>query len=139
MTMLPYMDWVSNGVYPVTGWDRPEHLDGPGRALDRLHKWTEGKSQLQIIESGDQLLSMPLKISLQPMEAGAGAEPALAKVLTEETRAAIGSFPQFTLASDAQLTALGRVSGPRGRRSLSLQVMDKQGNAVQKIDVPGDF
>jgi hypothetical protein len=56
-TMLPYMDWVSNGVYPVTGWDRPEHLDGPGRALDRLQNWTEGKPQLQIIESGDQQLS----------------------------------------------------------------------------------
>jgi hypothetical protein len=56
-TMLPYMDWVSNGVYPVTGWDRPEHLDGPGRALDRLQKWTEGKPQLQIIESGDQQLT----------------------------------------------------------------------------------
>ncbi|HEV8607674.1 MAG TPA: beta-galactosidase [Tepidisphaeraceae bacterium] len=54
--MLPYMDWVSNGVYPVTGWDRPEHLDGPGRALDRLQKWSEGKPQLAIIESGDQQL-----------------------------------------------------------------------------------
>ena len=91
------------------------------------------------IESGDQLLSMPLKISLEPIEAGAGAEPALAKVLTDETRAAISSFPQFTVASDAQLTALGRVSGPRGRRSLSLQLLDKKGNAVQKIDLPGDF
>ena len=56
-TMLPYMDWVSNGVYPVTGWDRPEHLDGPGRALDRLQKWSDGKPQLQIIESGDQQLT----------------------------------------------------------------------------------
>ncbi len=56
-TMLPYMDWVSNGVYPVTGWDRPEHLDGPGRALDRLQKWSNGKPQLQIIESGDQQLT----------------------------------------------------------------------------------
>jgi hypothetical protein len=56
-TMLPYMDWVSNGVYPVTGWDRPEHLDGPGRSLDRLQNWSEGKPQLQIIESGDQQLT----------------------------------------------------------------------------------
>ncbi|HEV8291556.1 MAG TPA: beta-galactosidase, partial [Tepidisphaeraceae bacterium] len=56
-TMLPYMDCVSNGVYPVTGWDRPQHLDGPARALDRLQNWSEGKPQLQIIESGDQQLT----------------------------------------------------------------------------------
>jgi len=54
--MLPYMDWVSSGVYPVTGWNRPEHLDAPGRSVDRLQKWTEGKPQLAIIESGDQQL-----------------------------------------------------------------------------------
>jgi hypothetical protein len=54
--MLPYMDWVSSGVYPVTGWDRPEHLDAPGRAVDRFQKITEGKPQIAIIESGDQQL-----------------------------------------------------------------------------------
>jgi len=91
------------------------------------------------IEEGDQLVSMPLKISLEPIEAGAGADAALAKVLTEEARAAIGGLPQFTLAQDAQLTALGRVSGSRGRRTMTLQVVDKKGNAVQKVEVPGSF
>ncbi len=91
------------------------------------------------VEEGDQLVSMPLKISVEPIEAGAGADAALAKVLTDETRAAIASFPQFTLAQDAQLTALGRVSGPRGRRTMTVQVVDKKGNAVQKLELPGSF
>ena len=91
------------------------------------------------IEEGDQLVSVPLKISLEPIEPGAGADAALAKVLTEEARAAIGAFPQFTLAPDPQLTALGRVSGGRGRRTMSLQILDKKGNAVQKLELPGSF
>src|SRR6266850_2956358 len=91
------------------------------------------------LEEGDQLVSMPLKISVEPIEAGAGADAAVAKVLTEETRAALASFPQFTVAQDAQLTALGRVSGTRGRRTMTVQVVDKKGNAVQKLELPGSF
>jgi Curli production assembly/transport component CsgG len=91
------------------------------------------------IEEGDQLVSVPVKISVEPIEPGAGADPALAKALTEETRAAIASFPQFNLAPDPQLTALGRVSGPRGRRTMTVQVIDKKGNAVQKLELPGSF
>jgi len=79
------------------------------------------------------------QISVEPIEAGAGADAAVAKVLTEETRAAIASFPQFTVAQDAQLTALGRVSGTRGRRTITVQVVDKKGNAVQKLELPGSF
>jgi hypothetical protein len=91
------------------------------------------------IEEGDQLVSVPVKIAVDPIEAGAGAEPALAQVLTEETRAAIGSFPQFTVAPDAQLTALARVSGSRGRRTITVQVVDKKGTAVQKLEVRASF
>jgi hypothetical protein len=91
------------------------------------------------VEEGDQLVSVPVKISVEPIEAGAGADAALAKVLTEETRVAIANFPQFTVAQDAQLTALGRVSGSRGRRTMTFQVIDKKGNAVRKLEVPGSF
>jgi hypothetical protein len=31
------------------------------------------------------------------------------------------------------------VSGPRGRRSVDLQVIDKGGNVVQKVSVPASF
>jgi RTX calcium-binding nonapeptide repeat (4 copies)/Beta-galactosidase len=50
-------DWVSSSIYPVTGWDRPNDLDAPGKAVDRLEKWSEGKPQFAVIESGDQELS----------------------------------------------------------------------------------
>jgi hypothetical protein len=54
------VDWTSSSIYPVTGWNRPtEHpgLDAPGEALDRLEKWTDGKPQWAVLESGDQELS----------------------------------------------------------------------------------
>ena len=91
------------------------------------------------IEEGDQLISMPVKVAVDPIDPGAGADPALAQVLTDEMRAAIGSFPQFTVAKDAQLTALGRVSGSRGRRTITVQLVDKKGVAVQKLEVRASF
>lgn len=62
-------DWGMQGVYPVNGWGRPEDLDAPGRATDRLEKMMEGKAQITVIESGDQELPwMPQ--SLRPATAG---------------------------------------------------------------------
>lgn len=55
-SVLGTMDWVSQSVYPVTGWNRPERLGTAGRALDRLEVWSKGRPQLAIIESGDQNL-----------------------------------------------------------------------------------
>jgi hypothetical protein len=54
------VDWTSSSIYPVTGWSRPmEHpgLDAPAQSVDRLEKWTNGKPQWAVIESGDQELS----------------------------------------------------------------------------------
>jgi len=48
-------------------------------------------------------------------------------------------MPQFQLATEPQLTATGRVSGPRGRRSVDLQVIDKSGNVIQKVSLPASF
>ena len=54
---LDNTDWVSSSIYPVTGWDRPNDLDGPGKAVDRLEKWSQGKPQFAVIETGDQELA----------------------------------------------------------------------------------
>jgi len=56
-TYMNATDWVSNSIYPVTGWYRPDDLDIPGRALDKLEKWSNGRPQFAIIESGPQNLS----------------------------------------------------------------------------------
>jgi hypothetical protein len=53
---LANTDWVSSSIYPVTGWDRPNNLEAAGRAVDRLEKWSGGKPQFAVIESGDQEL-----------------------------------------------------------------------------------
>lgn len=50
-------DWASSCIYPVAGWDRPNDLDAPGKAVDRLEKWTQGKPQFAVLETSDQELS----------------------------------------------------------------------------------
>src|SRR5207245_953666 len=67
------------------------------------------------IEDGDTLTSTPLKISVEAVQPGPGTQPELATLLASELRAALDGMPQFQLANDPQLTATGRVSGPRGR------------------------
>ena len=91
------------------------------------------------ITIGDQLISVPLKVNVESLEPGPGAQPELAKFLADEIRAALDTVPNFRVASDPQLTAIGRVSGPRGRRNVELQLVDKGGNIVQKLDVAGSF
>lgn len=91
------------------------------------------------IVKGDRLNAMPLKINLESLEPGPGTQPELAKLLADETRSALDTVPQFQVANDPQLTAIGRVSGPRGHRTVELQVIDKGGNIVQKLEVPGSF
>jgi hypothetical protein len=91
------------------------------------------------IAKGDSLNALPLKINLESLEPGPGAQPELAKLLADETRSALDAVPNFQVANDPQLTAIGRISGPRGHRSVELQVVDKGGNVVQKLDLAGTF
>ena len=91
------------------------------------------------ISAGDALASVPIKFAFQPLEAGAGAQPELAKLLSDETRSALKTVPQFTLAEPGQLTAQGRVSGPRGHRAVDLQIVDKGGNVVQQLELSGSY
>ena len=91
------------------------------------------------IGKGDQLNAMPLRINLESLEPGPGAQPELAKLLADETRSALDAVPNFRVASDPQLTAVGRVSGGRGHRTVELQVVDKGGNIVQKLELPASF
>jgi hypothetical protein len=55
--LLDNTDWAASSIYPVTGWDRPNDLDAPGKAVDVLEKYSEGKPQIAVIESSDQELS----------------------------------------------------------------------------------
>ena len=80
-----------------------------------------------------------MKINLESLEPGPGTQPELAKLLADETRSALDTVPNFQVANDPQLTAIGRVSGTRGHRNVELQVIDKGGNVVQKVDLPVAF
>jgi hypothetical protein len=91
------------------------------------------------VVNGDALASLPLKLAFSPLEAGAGTGPELAKLFADETRSALKTAPQFDLQEQGQLTALGRVSGPRGHRTVELQIQDKGGNVVQKLELPASF
>lgn len=48
-------DWQSSGIYPLTGYVRPEDLDLPARAVDQLQNFSNGQMQFAIIESSPQL------------------------------------------------------------------------------------
>jgi hypothetical protein len=54
--LLDSTDWSASSIYPVNGWDRPNDLDAPGRALDRLEKYSQGKPQFAVLETSDQEL-----------------------------------------------------------------------------------
>ncbi len=53
------MDWISNDLYPQTGFRRPNALMDPGRALDRLENISGGKPQFSMLESSPQNFSTP--------------------------------------------------------------------------------
>jgi hypothetical protein len=91
------------------------------------------------VNDGDLLTSMPIKIGVEAVEAGPGTQPELAKLVADEIRAALDTFPQFQVAADPQVTATGRVVGGRGNRTVAMQVVDKGGNVVGKVDVPVPF
>ena len=92
-----------------------------------------------IVEDGDTLTSVPVKIAVEAVQPGPGTQPELASLLVTELRAALDSYPQFQVTANPQLTATGRVSGTRGRRSIELQVVDKTGTIIQKVNVPTSF
>jgi hypothetical protein len=92
-----------------------------------------------VIEDGDTITSLPVKIGVEAIEPGAGTQPEVAALLASELRAALDGLPQFRVANDPQLTATGRVSGPRGRRTVDVQVIDKSGNVVQKVTLSASF
>ncbi|HVS59049.1 MAG TPA: beta-galactosidase [Candidatus Saccharimonadales bacterium] len=50
-------DWVSNDIYPVTGWNQPTHLNWVGQAIDKLTGLSSGRPQFAFIETSDQNLT----------------------------------------------------------------------------------
>jgi len=47
-------DWISNDIYPVTGWNRPDRLTWVGQAIDKLRGWSESRPQFAYIETSSQ-------------------------------------------------------------------------------------
>ncbi len=94
------------------------------------------------VEEKDKLKSLPIKISLDPLEVGQGAEAEMAKMLFEETKAFLKLIPQFDITStpEAQLTTSARIAGPRGHRTIQVQVMNaKSGAVIRQLDLIGTF
>ncbi len=92
------------------------------------------------IVAGDSLTSTPLKFALDQLQPGAGADVTLAKLFTDELLGALKASPTLTLANQSpQLNAVGRVTGPRGRRTVEIQVLDKGGKVVQRLEQSATF
>jgi hypothetical protein len=91
------------------------------------------------IGEDDVLASLPLKIDLEPFEGSSGVQSVLAKLFTDEVRAALKSYPQFVVGGGSQLKVTGRAAGPRGQRTVQLQVLDKAGTVVTQLEVQQTF
>ena len=62
----PAGDWISNDIYPVSGWNRPDWIDllqtpmilgaAPGGIDDNLRSFNPGKPEYNYIESSNQCL-----------------------------------------------------------------------------------
>jgi hypothetical protein len=47
-------DWISGGMYPISGWNRLDDLDVMGRAVDRMEAMDQGAPTFAVIESSNQ-------------------------------------------------------------------------------------
>ncbi|MBS2022870.1 MAG: hypothetical protein JST92_10695 [Deltaproteobacteria bacterium] len=91
------------------------------------------------ISDGDTIRSMALKVAMDPLEVGAGVEPELGKLFSNETKESLKNQPQFDLNGEAQIFLSGRIVGGKGHRAIEVQAQDKSGNVIQRWDLTGAF
>lgn len=91
------------------------------------------------VSDGDSIRSLPLKVSLDPLEVGAGVDAELGKLFSSETKESLKNQPQFDLNGEPQVILSGRIVGGRGHRAIEVQAQDKSGNVLQRWDLTGAF
>jgi hypothetical protein len=145
---LPNAGGFEGQRFEIVGYDEvTEQYQRKGLFLLTAYDGSVCSGRLKVehgmpVEDRDKLKSLPIKISLDPLATGNGAEGEMAKVLFDETKANLKLIPQFELTSgeEAQLTANARISGPRGHRNIQVQVLNaKSGSVIRQLDLVGTF
>ena len=91
------------------------------------------------VSNGDLIRSMPLKVSMAALSVGAGTDPQVGQILSQETRESLKNQPTFIVGDDAQVSFVGRIGGARGHRVIEVQALDKSGAVLQRWDLTGLF
>ena len=93
------------------------------------------------IGNGDRIRALPLKVSMPALAVGAGTDPQVGQILSQETRESLRNQPGFELAEkdDGQLKLIGRIGGSRGHRVIEVQALDNRGATLQRWDLVGSF
>jgi TolB-like protein len=91
------------------------------------------------VSNGDLIRSMPLKVSMAALAVGAGTDPQVGQILSQETRESLKNQPTFVVSDDAQVSFIGRIGGARGHRVIEVQALDKTGAVLQRWDLTGLF
>jgi hypothetical protein len=55
--LAQYTDWVMPCIYPVTGWNLPERINGVGNLVDLMKQWYPQKRNIAYIETSNQDLT----------------------------------------------------------------------------------
>jgi|GEM_PF-1681693 len=92
------------------------------------------------ISNGDLIRSLPLKVSMKPLEVGAGTDPQVSEILSKECAESLKNQPGFELADAPQIALVGRIGGARGHRVIEVQALDAKSRTVlQRWDLTGSF
>jgi hypothetical protein len=55
--LTQYTDWVMPCIYPVTGWNLPDRINGVGNLVDLMKQWYPQKRNIAYIETSNQDLT----------------------------------------------------------------------------------
>jgi hypothetical protein len=91
------------------------------------------------IVDNDVIKSVPLKIGMDPLRVGPGADPEMGKLFSDEGRDSLKNQAAVELSEEPQVTLVGSISGGRGHRNIEVQALEKGGEIIQKWDLVGTF
>ena len=91
------------------------------------------------ISNGDRIRSMPIKVTRGALGVGAGTDPQVSQILSQETRESLKNQPGFEVGDSGQINLVGRIGGGRGHRVIELQALDKSNSVLQRWDLTGIF
>lgn len=91
------------------------------------------------VSNGDSIHSLPLQVSLAALAVGAGTDPQVGQILSQEARESLKNQPAFEVVDAGQVSLVGRIGGAHGHRVIEVQALDKSGAVLQQWDLNGAF